>query len=137
MDSRSDPGKGAVADIERLEERLRTAMESSNVAELDALIDDRLRFVGPDGLIYDKDDDLGLHRLGEQRLVRVDLRDLEIEVHGGTAVAVVEAELDGVFRGETVTGRYRYLRVWSRTEAGWRIIAGSVCALAAEDAAAS
>lgn len=121
------------AEIERLEERLRTAMESSHVAELDALIDDRLVFIGPDGLLYDKEDDLGLHRSGEQRLTSVALRNLAIEVHGATAVSVVEADLEGVFKGEAFAGRYRYLRVWSRTDDGWRIIAGSVCAIPADD----
>ncbi|MCU0760531.1 MAG: nuclear transport factor 2 family protein [Steroidobacteraceae bacterium] len=121
------------AEIERLEERLRTAMESSHVAELDALIDDRLVFIGPDGLAYDKEDDLGLHRSGEQRLASVELRQLKVEVHGATAVAVVEADLQGVFKGEAFAGRYRYLRVWSRTEDGWRIIAGSVCAIPDDD----
>jgi ketosteroid isomerase-like protein len=117
------------AEIERLEERLRTAMETSNVAELDALIDDRLMFVGPDGLVYDKEDDLGLHRSGEQQLTRVELRNLAIEVHGATAITIVESELAGVFKGESFAGRYRYLRVWSRSDDGWRIIAGSVCAV--------
>lgn len=135
MDARIEPGAAVVAEIERMEERLRTAMEAGNVAELDALIDERLRFVGPDGRLYRKEDDLGLYRAGEQRLTSVVLRGLEVEVHGSTAVAVVEAELDGVFRGAIVNGRYRYLRAWSRTDSGWRIVAGSVCALPGSDAA--
>ena len=118
------------AEIGRLEERLRTAMERSNVAELDALLDERLMFVGPEGQIYDKAGDLELHRSGGQQLTRVVLRDLSVELHGATAIAVVDADLDGVFKGEAFSGRYRYLRVWSRSEDGWRIVAGSVCGLA-------
>ena len=134
MDARIEPGAAVVAELERMEERLRTAMEAGNVAELEALIDERLRFVGPDGRVCGKQDDLGLYRSDEQRLSSVVLRGLEVEVHGGTAVAVVEAELDGVFRGAIVNGRHRYLRAWSRSDAGWRIIAGSVCALPRGDA---
>jgi ketosteroid isomerase-like protein len=84
--------------------------------------------------VYDKEDDLALHRSGEQRLTRVELRDLSIEVHAATAVTVVEAELEGVFKGQAFAGRYRYLRVWSRGEDGWRIIAGSVCGVPEEAA---
>ena len=135
MDARIEPGAAVVAEIERMEERLRTAMEAGNVAELEALIDERLRFVGPDGP--------GLQQAGRSRAVSIGraatlergaARSSRSKVHGGTAVAVVEAELDGVFRGAIVNGRHRYLRAWSRSDAGWWIIAGSVCALPRGDA---
>lgn len=116
------------AEVERLEERLRTAMESGLVAELEALLDDRAVFIDADGLRYDRQGTLELHRSGTRRLTRVELRDLAVEVHAATAVAVVEAELEGVFKGAAFAGRHRYLRVWSKTETGWRIIAASVCA---------
>jgi len=77
------------AEVERLEERLRTAMESGLVAELEALLDDRAVFIDADRLRYDK---------------------------------------QGVFKGAAFAGRHRYLRAWSKTETGWRIIAASVCA---------
>ena len=56
--------------IRQLEERLRQAMLKSDVAELDALIDDRLLFIGPDGAVFSKKDDLDLHRSGAERIHR-------------------------------------------------------------------
>jgi hypothetical protein len=117
-------------EIRQMEERLRGAMLSSNVAELDALIHDRLLFIGPDSGVYRKDDDLELHRSGQEKLTRVDLKDVQIESHGSTAVAVVVAELAGIFKGQEFEGRYRYIRTWVRSGEGWQVIAGSVCAVA-------
>jgi hypothetical protein len=123
------------SEIRQLEDRLRLAMLAGDVGELDALIDDRLLFVGPDGGVYRKEEDLELHRSGAEKLARVDLREVRIEPHGTTAVAVVVADLEGVFKGEEFEGRYRYIRTWVRSGAAWRIIAGSVCALLPERAA--
>lgn len=114
-----------------MEERLCEAMLHGNVAELDALIHDRLLFIGPDGGVYHKNDDLELHRSGQERLAQVDLRDIQVEPHGSTPVAVVVADLAGIFKGQEFKGRYRYIRTWARTDEGWKVIAGSVCAIAA------
>lgn len=118
------------AEIRQMEDRLRGAMLTSDVARLDALIHDRLLFVGPDSGVYRKNDDLELHRSGQVRLRRLDLRDVQIELHGSTALAVVLADLTGVFKGQEFEGRYRYIRTWVRSGEDWQVIAGSVCAVA-------
>ncbi len=116
-------------EIRQVEERLRNAILSSDVTELDALIDDRLLFIGPDGGVYSKADDLELHRSGNERLTRFDLKEVLIELHGSTAIAVVRANLAGSFKGEAFEGDYRYTRAWLRGDRGWRIIAGACAAL--------
>ncbi len=117
------------SEIRSMEQHLRAAMLASNVAELDALIDDRLVFVGPDSKVYRKEDDLALHRSGQQTLSRLDLKEVQIEMHGATAVTVVLADLAGVFKGQAFEGSFRYLRTWQRFGEAWRIVAGSVCAV--------
>jgi len=57
-------------------------MLSSNVTELDALIDERLLFVGPDAGVYSKADDLALHSSGAERVARLELEEVLIELHG-------------------------------------------------------
>lgn len=116
-------------EIRQVEERLRNAILSSDVTELDALIDDRLLFIGPDGGVYSKADDLELHRSSKERLTRFDLKEVLIELHGSTAIAVVRANLAGSFKGEAFEGDYRYTRTWLRGDRGWRIIAGACAAL--------
>jgi hypothetical protein len=115
-------------EIRAMEDRLRAAMLASDVAELDALIDDRLRFVLPNGAVATKADDLAAHRSGAQRFTRLEVRELEIVVLGpDTAVAVARAEMAGSAGPMAFEGSFRYLRTWVRTEHGWRIAAGSVC----------
>jgi len=116
--------------IREYEERLRVAMLHSDVAELDALIDDALLFVGPDGGIYTKVDDLALHRSGTQRLSQAEWQAVELRSYGTTCVTVVTAQLSGTLMGAPFSGLFRYMRTWVQQEAGWRVVAGSVSAIA-------
>lgn len=120
------PAEDDTNEIRQLEERLRVAMLTSNVAELDVLIDDRLLFIGPDAGVYRKEDDLELHRSGTERLSRVDFEEIQVEKHGPIAITVVVANLAGEFKGEAFAGYCRYVRTWMLGDDGWKIIAGSV-----------
>ena len=117
------------SEIEIAEQTLRTAMLASDVQTLDQLIDDDLLFVGPDGSVLSKEDDLGFHRSGEQRITALNFQDQYIRAGESVASVSVLACVAGVFKGHAFEGRFRYLRVWHRASGGWRVVAGSVFAL--------
>jgi hypothetical protein len=56
------------SEIQQHEEALRSAMLTSDVEALNALIADDLAFVGGTGDVFGKEDDLALHRSGRQKL---------------------------------------------------------------------
>ncbi len=114
-------------EILEMEERLRTAMLTSDVTELDTLIDDRLLFVGPEGNVYHKADDLELHRLGKTKFNQIALENIQIQPYNAMAIAVVLANLSVTFKGQSFEGYSRYTRTWVKGDRGWRIVAGSVC----------
>lgn len=101
-------------------------MLAADVAALDALIDDDLLFVGPDGSLLSKGADLDVHRSGEQRITRLDVEDRVVRVRDGMASVTVEARVSGVYRGQAFDGHFRYLRVWHASSGGWKVVAGSV-----------
>jgi len=114
--------------IRELEERLRLAMLHSDVPELDALLDDDLLFVGPEGGVYTKADDLELYRSGVQKVSQADWQDIQMRFYGSTYITVVAAQLAGTFKGAPFSGLFRYVRTWVQRERGWRVVAGSVSA---------
>jgi hypothetical protein len=115
--------------IASAEQALRLAMLEGNASKLDTLIADDLLFIGPDGSILSKAQDIELHRSGEQRISQLDVLTQEIRVKSGVGSVSIEAVMAGVFKGQAFVGRFRYLRVWQQTPSGWKIIAGSVAAL--------
>ncbi|ADU07557.1 nuclear transport factor 2 family protein [Micromonospora aurantiaca] len=123
-------GGADLAGVEGLraaERRLQRAQLSSDVAELDRLIDDRLVFTGPDGRLYSKQDDLHAHRSGQQTMTRVDEEDLAVLAVGGTGVTWFLGTLEGTLAGEPFVARVRYTRTWILDEdEGWRLLAAHV-----------
>ena len=113
------------------EAALRKAQLTSNVEELDRLVDDALVFTGPNGAVYGKQNDLDTHRHDLIRITRLDPSEERIQRFGNIAVVSVRMEMSGTFEGAPFAGPFRYTRVWRAHEDGWRIVAGHVGAVLA------
>ncbi|HEX3789569.1 MAG TPA: nuclear transport factor 2 family protein [Pseudonocardiaceae bacterium] len=105
------------------ERRLQAAQLASDVAALTELIDDMARFTGPDGKLYSKQDDLRVHKTGQQVLTRVEEEDLQVLATAHTGVTWFLGTLAGTVGGQPLVARMRYTRTWVHHESGWRIIA--------------
>ena len=118
-----------ILEVEQLEERMRRAMLAGDLAALDDLVSERLRFVAPDGANLDKQTDLAAHRSGTLRLVQLDAQERHSELCGDVALVNVAMAVEGNFAGQDFRGRFRYTRVWHRQGERTRIIAGQMCAI--------
>ncbi|AOK36695.1 nuclear transport factor 2 family protein [Burkholderia cenocepacia] len=110
--------------IEPYETALRTAMLSNDVEALDALLDDDLVFTAPTGQVISKEDDLTTHRA---KLLHLDT--LDVLERGACAIdemilTTTRATLAGHFDGAAFAGTFAYTRVWRRSGAHWRVVAG-------------
>jgi hypothetical protein len=107
------------------ERRLQRAQLDSDVAALDALIDERLVFTGPDGRLHSKRDDLAVHREARQVMTKVEEQDLRVIVAGHVGVTCFYGRLEGSLDGEPFAAQLRYTRTWCyRTDRGWQLLAG-------------
>lgn len=112
--------------IERVEQRLRQAMLTSDVGELDALISDDVLATGPDGQVLTKADDLATHQSGTVRLTSIIPQQLTIKILPGVAIVFALMELQGIHQAQSFAGRYRYTRVWSDQNGDWQIVAAHI-----------
>jgi hypothetical protein len=116
-----------VDELREAERRLQAAQLASDVSALDRLLDERLVFTGPDGNHYTKQDDLRVHRSGEQVMTRVSEEELTVLVAGRTGVTWFLGTLAGTIKGTPFTARVRYTRTWIYDdEHGWRLLAAHV-----------
>jgi ketosteroid isomerase-like protein len=112
------------------EEALLRAITTNDVTLLDDLLHDDLLFNGPDGQTGTKAQDLANYRSGGIQLRRAEASDRLVSTIGDDVVVAVTVALEGSYMGVPADGRYRYLRVWKRIDGAWRVIGGSVVALA-------
>ncbi|CAB3770921.1 DUF4440 domain-containing protein [Burkholderia puraquae] len=110
--------------IEPSEAALRAAMLANDVDALDALLDDALVFTVPTGQIITKEDDLAAHRAKLLRLARLDVQEMRACAIGEMILTMTKAILAGHFDGTAFDGVFAYTRLWRRSRAGWRVVAG-------------
>jgi len=106
------------------EEKLTTAMLSSDVAGLDALLADDLIFTDHQGRLVSKADDLADHRSGLLQLHRLDVLHRRFGLFEGFAVVAVRTGLAGQYDGVPFSGSFAYTRVWRPwAGGGWQVVA--------------
>jgi hypothetical protein len=111
--------------IIELEEQLRQAMLTSNVAVLDTLIAPELLFTSHLGQLLSKEADLEMHRSGILKLKELVPSDRHIQCHEGFAVVSAQMHLLGTYDGMPLDANIRYTRVWATSSAdALQIIAG-------------
>ena len=113
--------------IIRSEERLRLAMESSNIDELEELIDDDLIFTTHFGQVLSKSEDLAIHRSGDLKFKSVTLSDPRILFQGETAIVSVTADICATFKSENADGVFKFTRVWANAHGSYKVVAGHAC----------
>jgi ketosteroid isomerase-like protein len=115
-------------EVVELETRLRAAQLAADVGALDALIADDLLFVGLDGRLATKQQDLDAHASGAIRF-RVHVpEELRVRRIGSDVVVTsLRARLAVEVSNDVTRGTYSYTRVWAREANGqWRVVGGQV-----------
>ncbi len=113
--------------IENLEEKLRDAMLTSDVAVLDELIADDLVWTMHTGFVASKQDDLEAHRTGVFRFTTLEISDRQIHPYtDNCAVVTLKADITGTLNGQAFSESYRFTRMWLQRQNRWQIIAGHV-----------
>ncbi|MBR8212815.1 nuclear transport factor 2 family protein [Burkholderia cenocepacia] len=110
--------------IEPSEIALRTAMLANDVEALDALLDDDLVFTVPTGQVISKEGDLAVHRAKLLRLDTLDVIEMRASAVDEMILTTTRAALAGRFDGAAFTGMFAYTRLWRRSGAHWRVVAG-------------
>ncbi|MBR8298674.1 nuclear transport factor 2 family protein [Burkholderia cenocepacia] len=110
--------------IEPRETALRAAMLANDVEALDALLDDDLVFTVPTGQVIPKEDDLAAHRAKLLRLDTLDVIEMRASAVDEMILTTTRAALAGRFDGAAFTGTFAYTRLWRRSGAHWRVVAG-------------
>jgi len=113
--------------IESLEEKLRQAMLSSDVAVLDELIADDLVWTMHTGFVGNKAHDLEAHQSGVFQFKKLDISDRQIHPFSRDCIVVtLKADIAGTLNGQGFSEVYRFTRVWLQRNNRWQIAAGHV-----------
>lgn len=111
------------ADLLVAERCLLTAARTADVEALDALLDDRIVVIEPDGSPQSKADHLALFASNELHLEVLEPEALDAVVEGTTGVTRMTLAVEGEASGEPFSAHMVTTRTWTLTEHGWRVLA--------------
>jgi len=110
--------------IVEVEDQLRTAMLSSDVAALNELLAPDLIFTNHLGQLLGKSEDLTAYRSGVLKIAGLEPSEQHVRVLGEVAVVSVRMQVSGTYEGAPANGDFRFTRVWARSQQEiWQIVA--------------
>lgn len=106
----------------KIEARWNKAVSDRDPATAAKIISDDFRYITPNGKVMDRAAVLKATGDKDYEIEPFQTEDVEVRVHGDTAVITGRFQQRGKYKGEAFTVQLRYTDVWTRTKAGWQAI---------------
>ena len=110
--------------IKGYEERLRTAMMTSDIEESDRLFSDDLIFINHLGAFISKADDIAAVKQGLVKLSDIKVLSQNIHIADTVAVVVSDIEMEVVINNEHLSEHLVYTRIWQKHDDEWKLVRG-------------
>lgn len=108
--------------VEALEEQWRQAQLSNDTVSIERLLDEDYIGITANGIINTRDQQLERMRNRTLRVSRMDVSDVKVKLIRSIAIVTSRVDLEGTNAGVSVTGVYRYTRVYRRLPNGtWKV----------------
>lgn len=109
-------------EVELLEEQWRVAQLAEDVPAMDKLLSEDYVGISINGQVNTKTQQLDRIRNRTLVITKMTLSDVKVKLIGTIAIVTSLAEVEGTNEGASMTGTYRYTRVYQRMPGGvWKI----------------
>lgn len=107
----------------KLEQQWDDALIKSDTAALDRLYDERLIYTHSNAKVDNKTSYLQAIQSGATKYESMKRDDIKVTVYGQTALVTCHWEVHVSAQGKKIDTNARYLHVWIRQPAGWKLVA--------------
>jgi ketosteroid isomerase-like protein len=116
--------KGGLVDrqIMQLEKQVRESALKSEVSFVEANYADNYVGVGGTGSAMSKSETIEARKNGELKYQSIEPSDQRVRVYGNTAIVNGVAALKGSFKGNDISGTYRFSRVYVKQGGKWKVV---------------
>ncbi|HYL16618.1 MAG TPA: nuclear transport factor 2 family protein [Terriglobales bacterium] len=114
---------GAEDQIKQLEQDWVQATIKEGAVAVDKYEADDIMSTDPSGRVTDKVQDKRDLSSGDLKFQSMEVSDLKVHVYGNTAVATGATTLKGTFKGQDISGKYRFTDTWVKRNGQWQVAA--------------
>ena len=122
-------------EIEKLEQDWAQATIKSGGTAVDQYEADDILKTDPSGGVTDKVKDKTEQSSGDLKFESMELSDMTVHVYGDTAVAAGTNNLRGTYKGQDISGKYRFTDTWVKRNGKWQVVARAISTVGGPDAA--
>lgn len=115
---------GVEQELIKLENEWADAWVKSDVAFFDRIIADDYTWTSPEGIAWTKAQDLALVKSGKVVIASWVLAEMKARVYGDAAVVTGLGTVKETYKGEDVSGQYRWTHTWVKRAGRWQCVAG-------------
>jgi ketosteroid isomerase-like protein len=118
------PSKTSSEDqIKQKEQDWAQATVKEGAAAVDKYEADDIFDTDPGGRVTDKTQDKTDLSSGDLKFQSVELSDLKVHVYGNVAVAAGTSMIKGTYKGQDISGKYRFTDTWVKRGGKWQAVA--------------
>ena len=114
---------GVEDQIKKNEQDWAQATIKEGTAAVDRYEADDIVTTDPSGRVTDKAQDKKDLSSNDLKFASMDLSDLTVHVYGNTAVAAGANTLKGTYKGQDISGKYRFTDTWVKRNGKWQVVA--------------
>jgi ketosteroid isomerase-like protein len=108
--------------VKELGQRFAEAQMLRDIDQLEALLTEDFKLVGPLGFVLDKQQWLAQYRSGALEMRSVQWDDVEVRDYGGVSVAIGRQTQEGSYQGQPANGSFRVTQIATQRDGRWLLV---------------
>lgn len=127
---RASGNSAAAEQVRSLDRQWFDAYIANNADGIAAVEADDIVVTNPDGTVSDKQQDVSSMRSGELKFTSGSYDEAQVKVFGDTAIVTGRITVKGTYKGQDISGSYRFTDVFARRNGRWQAVAAQATAIA-------
>jgi ketosteroid isomerase-like protein len=117
-------GGNAEQALLQIEQELLDALLKGDTSAGERHLADTFVFTGPDGAVQDKARLIADMKSGDLKIESSTNEDMKVQVHGDAAVVTYRSTDKGSYKGNDLSGQYRWTDMFVKRNGRWQLVAG-------------
>jgi ketosteroid isomerase-like protein len=118
------PGGNVEQELMQLEQKLADAIIKGDMAFFGSHLADDVRLTDPSGMVNTKAQLEADVKSGALKIESSKIDDMKVQVHGDVAIVTYKTTDKGTYKGQDISGDYRWIDVFVKKGGKWLVVAG-------------